>query len=123
MSRLKYNIFTGEFEEDSGIAIRHIVNNTEQQEIITAAPDTRCVLKYPVRALQLYLNRSQSDRPVTYEFFFTTDKSNATVKVQTGVVWVKQPVFYPNKRYLVTINAYKVDAEIRMVGMYLEMEV
>ncbi|MEE1288476.1 MAG: hypothetical protein UHK44_07750 [Bacteroidaceae bacterium] len=120
---VKYNPFTGEFEEDSGIAIRHIVNNTEQQEIIKAAPDTRYVLKYPVRALQLYLSRFQSDRPVTYEFDFITDKGNATVKVQTGVVWVKQPVFYPNKRYMITIDAYNVDTEIRMVGMYLEMEV
>lgn len=122
MSRLKYNIFTGEFEEDSGIAIRHIVNSIEQQEIISAAPDTRCVLKYPVRALQLNLIIF-SDRPVTYEFDFTTDKGNATVKMPTGVVWVKQPAFYPNKRYLITIDAYKVDTEIRMVGMYLEMEV
>ena len=122
MSRLKYNILTGELDEDSAIAIRHIVNDTEQQEIISATPDTRYVFELPVKKPQLYLSSFQSDSPVTYEFDFTTDK-DVVVKVQTGVVWVKQPVFYSNKRYLVTIDAYRAGSEIRMVGMFLEMEV
>ena len=122
MSRLKYNIFTGELDEDSAIAIRHIVNNTEQQEIISATPNTRYVFELPVKKPQLYLSSFQSDSPVTYEFDFTTDK-DVVVKVQTGVVWVKQPMFNPNKRYLVTIDAYRAGSEIRMVGMFLEMEV
>lgn len=122
MSRLKYNILTGELDEDSAIAIRHIVNYTEQQEIIAATPDTRYVFELPVKKPQLYLSSFQSDSPVTYEFDFTTDK-DVVVMVQTGVVWVKQPMFYPNKRYLVTIDAYRAGSEIRMVGMFLEMEV
>ena len=123
MNRLKYNILTGELDEDSAIAIRHIVNNTEQQEIISATPDTRYVFENPVKRPKLYLESFQSDGPVTYEFDFITDKAGIVAMMQAGIVWVKLPAFYPNKRYLITIDAYRAGSEIRMVGMFLEMEV